>query len=155
MTESVPPATRRRHWEMLVIASLTVLLACLLQVRDDGRVAVSGLSGLPLPPLCLSYAWFGVKCPGCGLTRSIIYLAHGDWEASWRLHRLGAVLAIAIVMQLPYRIVALWRGGRPPLGTVVPTLFGRVLIVLLLGNWLLDLLFQPAALRAGLQLILG
>ena len=44
-------------------------------------------------PACLA-ALFGLRCPGCGFTRSIIHLAEGDWQASWHDHRLGGLLAI-------------------------------------------------------------
>ena len=47
---------------------------------------------------------FGVSCPGCGLRRSFIYLAHGDWDASWQSHRLGWLLAAMVALQIPYRI---------------------------------------------------
>jgi hypothetical protein len=36
------------------------------------------------------------ECPGCGLTRSIIELAHGNLESSLASHRLGLLLAGAI-----------------------------------------------------------
>src|SRR5205807_2633311 len=83
----------RRHREMLLLATLVVCLTFVLRVRPDGRVALPGLAEYPLPETCLSQLWFGRKCPGCGLTRSFIFLAHADWPASWRLHRLGWLLA--------------------------------------------------------------
>jgi hypothetical protein len=130
------PARSRCHREALVVSSLVVILALLLQVRADGRVCVIGLEDHPLPHTCMSYAWFGVKCPGCGLTRSLVLLAHGDWAASWQQHRLGALMMALILMQFPYRIMALKRGGRPPLGQRVPHLVGLAVIGLLIGNWL-------------------
>ena len=34
--------------------------------------------------------WIGVPfCPGCGLGRSVSYLLHGNFSASWQLHKLG------------------------------------------------------------------
>lgn len=132
-----PDFVRRRHYEMLVIASAAVLLALILRVRDDGRVVFWGLPDYPLPPSCLTYALFGIKCPGCGLTRSVVQLTHGHWASSWHFHRLGWLMALAIVLQLPYRLLAL-RGGRPPLGTRLPQLIGYVLIFLLIANWLMD-----------------
>jgi hypothetical protein len=125
---------------MLVVSSLAVLAAVLLHVRADGQVALRGLSEYALPPTCLSYAWFGVKCPGCGLTRSIVYLAHGDWKASWRLHRLGWLMASAIVLQFPYRILALLLPDRSVVGLSFCRLFGQFLIAALLANWLLDMI---------------
>jgi hypothetical protein len=135
MTEQDQDRLRRRHREMLVVTCLIILLAFLLEVRPDQRVHLAGLPGLPLPPSCASREWFGMPCPGCGLTRSFIHLAQGDWSASLRDHRLGWLLGAAVLIQLPYRLVAL-RGRRPePLGSWLPRLFGYLLIVLLIGNW--------------------
>jgi hypothetical protein len=141
MTDPPPrwQAARRRHWEILVVASLVVVLAFAMQIRPDGLVALAALPDYPLPPSCPSYTCFGVKCPGCGLTRSLIHLAHGHWEASREVHPVGWVLAAAILLQFPYRILALRRGGRPPLGTVFPQVFGYGLIALLVGNWLWEM----------------
>jgi hypothetical protein len=122
----------------LAVAGLIVILALLFRIRADGLVVVVGLEAYPLPATCMSYAWFGVKCPGCGLTRSLVYLAHGDWAASWRMHRLGWLFGALIVGQFPYRFLALQRGGRHPFGPSFPTAVGYVLIFLLFGNWLAD-----------------
>lgn len=40
----------------------------------------------------LFYRLTGIPCPGCGLTRSLAHLAHGDIAASLRLHPLGGLL---------------------------------------------------------------
>jgi hypothetical protein len=125
---------------MLLLATGVVLLSFVLQVRPDGRVALPGLAQYPLPETCLAQLWFGRKCPGCGLTRSFIFLAHADGPASWRMHRLGWLLALAVLLQFPYRLLALARPGRPPLPVSTCRLFGTTLIVLLVGNWLLEVL---------------
>jgi hypothetical protein len=135
-----PYPQMRRHYEMLLISLAVVVLALAFQVRPDERVVVSGWADYPLPPTCMSREWFGVKCPGCGLTRSFVYLAQGDWTAAWQAHRLGWLMAAAVLLQFPYRIIALCRGGRSPLGHWLPKLFGYALIALLVGNWLLELL---------------
>jgi hypothetical protein len=130
----------RRHREMLGVAVLVVILAFVFQVRPDDRVVVTGLPDYPLPPTCMSREWFGVKCPGCGLTRSFVHLAHGDWAAASRSHRLGWLLAAAVLLQFPYRIIALRRGSESALGTWVPRWFGYLLIAALLVNWTLEIL---------------
>jgi hypothetical protein len=122
---------------MLVMAGAAVLLALVLRVRADGRVVFWGFPDYPLPPSCPTYALFGIKCPGCGLTRSVVELAHGHWASSWHFHHLGWLMALAILLQIPYRLVAL-RTGRPPLGIWLPEVFGYVLVFLLIANWLLD-----------------
>ena len=135
----------RRHREMLWIASIVVVLALLFQVRADDKVIVTGMDGLPLPPSCASQSLFGVKCPGCGLTRSFVHLAHGNWTDSLASHRLGWLLATMLLLQFPYRIVALRQAGHSPLGTRFPQIIGYLLIAALIGNWLLEMIHEVGA----------
>jgi hypothetical protein len=125
---------------MLALAAVVVVLSFALDVVPPDRVALRGLHRWPLPQLCLSRAWFGLDCPGCGLTRSFIYLAHGRWSASLHVHRLGWLFAAAVVVQFPYRLLSLRRPDRPLLPRPWPRLLGLALITSLILNWLLGLL---------------
>jgi len=138
-------STTRRHRDMLLISLAVIALAGLLEVRADQRVFVRGFPAWPLPEMCASRTWLHVECPGCGLTRSFVYLAHSDLNASWRMHRLGWLLALAVVAQLPYRLLGLATGNSAPLGTTFPRLCAWTLVVLLLVNWLVNLLARFAA----------
>lgn len=122
---------------MLSIAVAVVFLAIVLQVRPDQRVAFRPLANFPVPGLCLSQSWFGIACPGCGLTRSFIYLAHGDWQAAWKVHRLGWLVASTTVFQIPYRSACLASRERWRLPNYLTDGFGWLLIVLLIANWLI------------------
>lgn len=137
----------RRHREMLVVSVLVVVLSFVLRVRPDERVQVGAASWLTLPPTCASNELFHVRCPGCGLTRSFLCVARGDCAASWRYHRVGWLLALVVVLQLPYRLLALRRADRDLLGPRLRRLIPYLLIALLLGNWLFDLVMLRA--RAG------
>ena len=130
----------RRHREMLVISLAVVGLAFLLEVHADQRVAFRFLPDWPLPETCPSRTIFHFNCPGCGLTRSFVHLAHGDWRASWNIHHVGMLLALAVVLQIPYRVVALRAPSAAPLGTSFPKYFGSLLIVRLFVNWLMNLI---------------
>jgi hypothetical protein len=127
-----------RHREVFCASALVLVLALILEVRPDGRVAVRGLPGISLPQTCFSRSLWGVKCPGCGLTRSVIHLVQGDWRASWHDHRLGALLACVIALQLPYRLLALRRPEEPLIPLRLQNLLSYGLIALLAGNWLID-----------------
>jgi hypothetical protein len=134
------PSTRpERHRDVLVISCAALLLAFLLDELPDGRIAVRGLPQFPLPQVCASRALLGLRCPGCGLTRSIIHLAKGDWQASWHDHRLGGLFAMMIVFQIPYRLYALLRGPERSLfSTFWLAAIGYALVTLLIANWLVD-----------------
>src|SRR5271165_4048983 len=92
---------------VLWVSCLVLTLAFVLVERSDGRIAPRGLSRLTLPEICMSRACLGWNCPACGLTRSIIHLAQGDWRVSWHDHRLGVLTALLIVLQVPYRLMCL------------------------------------------------
>ena len=126
---------RRRHLFFLGVAAAIVALAWALEVRPDERVAFRGFSQWPLPHSCYSRAAFGVPCPGCGLTRSFVYLVRGDWQAAWREHRLGWLLAGVVALQFPYRLWAIVRGGQTGLSPKLTTAFAITLMVLLVLNW--------------------
>ena len=128
-------AQRRRHWEMLIVSLIAIALSFVLFIRADGRVALHGLGQFPAPESCLSHSLFGIDCPACGLTRSFIELAAGHWSASLTYHRLGWMMALAVLLQLPYRGVCLLTNrslARPITSTVA-----FALIAALLLNWLI------------------
>ena len=132
---------RERHWTMLVVATTVVILAMVLQVRNDQRVVLRSLPGYPIPESCVSKVWFNCECPGCGLTRSFIHLAHGDWSQSLRTHRVGWLLAFAVLAQFPYRLFLL----STPDNISSPhwsRWFGWLLITALIGNWLFNVLYR-------------
>ena len=105
-------ASQRIHHAVILTVALVVLLsAALLEVRGQTQVAVFGLV---LPEVCLWRRMLGWNCPGCGLTRSFVSLAHGDVAAAWRFHLVGPLLFAAVVFQVPYRVAKLWRLGATP-----------------------------------------
>jgi hypothetical protein len=133
-------ALMRRHGEMLLLACGIIALSLVLKVRGDDHAALVFLPDWPIPASCPSQVIFGVDCPGCGLTRSFIHLAHGDWHRAFLKHRVGWLLALAVVLQVPYRLAGLLGRNHRPLGRRIPELFGMALIVALMGNWVLRLL---------------
>lgn len=134
------PADRSTNITLLVACSLMVLLPFLFTYNPGANeVKVSRFS---LPALCASRAYFNADCPGCGLTRSFISLAHGNLEAALKLHRLAPALYLFFLLQIAFRIwslrgpqsVAYERAGR------INHYVGWVLILALLGNWLIGVL---------------
>jgi hypothetical protein len=119
---------------MLVIALIAIALSFALTIRADGRVAFRGLMSHPLPETCLSRSLFHVDCPACGLTRSFIELSRGHWAASLAYHRLGWMMALAVVLQLPYRTLGL--RTRRTLARPIASAFAMSLIAALILQWL-------------------
>jgi hypothetical protein len=130
-----PPASRSRHVWVLCAATFVVALSFALEVLPGERIAFGAFPNYPLPHACYSRVLFGARCPGCGLTRSFVHLAHGRWRAAWQVHRLGWLLAAIVVFQFPYR-AALVRGGENwAVGPRFAAWFGIAVIGLLVANW--------------------
>jgi len=116
-------------------------MAFALDVLPGGtRVAFHGLHQRPLPETCMARAWSGRDCPGCGLTRSFVLLAHGHFRASFHMHRVGWLMALAVLLQFPYRILSLRRPGRELIPRPVLLVFGWGLVLALLTNWIVNML---------------
>ena len=81
-------------------------------IRSDRQVAalwaVSAAGSLALRPLwfgaaglfppCMWHQWTGLPCPGCGTTRAILLLLHGDAVAGFAQNPLAACAASAFVV---------------------------------------------------------
>jgi hypothetical protein len=127
------------HWMMLGLCVAVLLLSSLLSVRERTQVLVP-LLGRPLPELCHFKKYTGIDCPGCGLTRSFISIAHGRLREAWRYNPGAFVLFPIMLFQIPFRATQLWRlkRGLPELalGWVGRFAMGSVVCVLL-GQWVL------------------
>ncbi len=131
----------RAYHRAILGISLAVLAVAWVLVNDgDGRLRLP-FTAVPLPAVCTFRRIFGMDCPGCGLTRAFVALAHGRVAAGWHYHPVGVLLFAAVLAQVPYRfwqLVRLSRGRgefRHPLlaGT------GAFLVVALFVQWVLKI----------------
>ena len=128
---------RDRHRTMLWLSIAILAAAFVLQARPTGDVGPAFWPNVSLPLLCGSRALFNTECPGCGLTRSFIALAGGNFQESLQYNRVGWLLALAVVLQIPYRLFALGELRTKIPVRLWPTWFGYLLIAALVINWLL------------------
>jgi hypothetical protein len=127
---------RKHHATYLAMALVVLVLSFAL--REDTEVVRLPFVGAPLPPLCPLKATTGWDCPGCGLTRSFIALAHLDVAKSWAYHRVGIALFFVTAYQLVYRTAMIVRGQlTEPRLAPLHRRVGRALIAALLINWAL------------------
>jgi hypothetical protein len=119
------------------LSAAVLVAAASLSVRGASEVELP-LLGQVLPAMCHWKRLTGLDCPGCGLTRCFIALAHGDIAAAWRFNPAGILLFAMVAGQIPYRGLQLWRlaRGRDELapGRLVGV-FIAVLVGLLLLQW--------------------
>ena len=90
----------------VLVLCVGVLVVAWLMAPTEGMLS---LFGVEVPVLCTIRRSFGVDCPGCGLTRSFVYLAHGDAAGGLRMNWLGPPLFFYTAAQIPYRALRLWR----------------------------------------------
>ena len=99
-----------RWWSGHVV---TLGLATLVLVLSVGMTPSTGfldLGGVTIPELCAWRRLFGIECLGCGMTRSFVFMGHGDVRAAWDMNHIGPILFTVTALQLPYRAVRLWWG---------------------------------------------
>ena len=147
-----PDQTRAEPLLILAMSLLAVIGSFVLQ--PDGRhglelpIPVIG-STVPVPDTCLSRRVLGVSCPGCGLTRSFVALAHGNPASAFRFNPMGPVLFLICLAQVPYRLGQLRRAGRasPPGGITRSAVHATSWLILagLVGQWVVKNLWtlQP------------
>ena len=86
--------------ERILVVLLPIISAILLYF-----VAVFVAKNITLPQ-CLTYKYFEIYCPGCGMTRSVIALLHGDILLSLRDNALiifGILLLFALYLELVFK----------------------------------------------------
>jgi hypothetical protein len=66
------------------------------------------------PVICPFRRLTGLPCPGCGLTRSWVYLAHGRWHDGFAAHPFGVVAAVAALALVVAVVLAVVRRTPPP-----------------------------------------
>jgi len=147
--EGAPVTTLRRrprpdaplHWFLLVLCVSVVVIACVLTVPGQGRTNEVALFGGVIPELCTSKRFLNRECPGCGMTRCFISLAHLDISRAWAFNPAGIYLFGIMLFQIPYRIIQLARiyTGRMPYDFPRLAWVMWLLPVFLLGNWIIQI----------------
>ncbi|MGY6529920.1 MAG: DUF2752 domain-containing protein [Cyanobacterium sp.] len=72
---------------ILFILSSTIIASYLLNITEQES-----------PFSCIILAFTGIPCPGCGLTRSFLAMAHGSIWDSFYHHLFGPLLFIAFII---------------------------------------------------------
>lgn len=88
------------------------------------------------PVVCPFRLATGLPCPGCGLARSWVALAHGDIETAFDRHRFGPLLfalSVAAVVAVGLRLIG---GARPlNLGALAGSRVGLGIATVWCATW--------------------
>jgi len=71
------------------------------------------------PVLCPFRRLTGLPCPGCGMTRSFVAVAHGDIGSAFAYNRLGPLLMAIFVIAVGWKLLSLVSGRFDPPEVVV------------------------------------
>lgn len=128
------------HWSLLIPSIIIIFLACVMSTKGDEQVLVPVINQ-PLPPLCTTKRFFNLDCPGCGLTRCFISLAHGKVADAWRYNPAGLWFFALVAVQIPYRAWQIYRirSGRAPLNLGRTNWMLWILLFLMLGQWVVKI----------------
>lgn len=97
------------------------------------------VAGRELPVVCPSRLLFGVNCPGCGMTRSVLLTLGGDLRSALSVNPAGPVFVAALILLAVQLILA----ARAPEGStaiksrLLPwvSLYGAVVACVMLIQW--------------------
>ena len=137
LTDAMCQLEVRQQLFFLWLAVAVLVASLLLRVERQGHVVVP-LLRLRLPVSCTCRRLAGHDCPGSGLTRSFISLAHGHWHQAWKYNPAGPLWFGVVLAQIPYRWLQLRRlkGGQRPVAWPIANLVVWLGVAMLLGQWL-------------------
>lgn len=98
------------HWIVLaasLAAPLGLLAARALLTPEPQGFGTHEQLGLPA---CQSMNWFGLPCPGCGVTTSVAWFAHAQVLESLRTQPLGFLIGVLALLSAPLALMQVARG---------------------------------------------
>ena len=128
------------HGLVAAFCVVVVFLSVAMRSTGDQHVFLPGMS-IPLPELCMTKTVLGIPCPGCGMTRGFISIAHGQWTRAWAFNPVSFLVFALVVGQIPWRFVQVMRILKKQTELNANVFFVPVLVmvVLLFAQWLIKM----------------
>ena len=124
-----------------LVAQLALLRA--VSTATDAYVT---LAGRELHWACSFKSAFGIPCPNCGMTRSVVYAVHGEWGRALRMNPAGPLLVLGALVLAGVLLALMFRRRpeRPPADNVRAVrklalgaaVYGGLVAAVLLVNWM-------------------
>lgn len=115
LSEAIGPSMLSRSgYQLAILIVCSSILAATLFLNLRGKGVALPVIGM-LPDICMWQRCLGIDCPGCGLTRCFVAIAHGQLSKAWHFNPAGFLIFAVLLYQLPFRAVQIWRigHGRP------------------------------------------
>jgi len=103
-----PAGSVWHHWLFLIMSCCVLAGSLALSVQGEEHVLVPWVNQ-PLPGTCTFRRLTDLPCPGCGMTRAFISMAHGRLADAWHFNPAGIAFFAIVLFQIPYRILQLRR----------------------------------------------
>jgi hypothetical protein len=100
------PWKRRFYGGLLLTAGLLLFVALYRPYSMEGEIGIKII-------VCPFRNLTGLPCPGCGLTRGVYHLAHGEVAKALSFHLLSPLFYIVLFAEMINSIVGIVRRGRP------------------------------------------
>jgi len=99
-----------RWWfSHVVLLAISVGILGLAVVMSPSSETLT-LFGEPVPVLCSFRRLTGYGCPGCGMTRSMVFMAHGLVLDAFKMNPAGPPLFAFLATQVPWQAWKLFSG---------------------------------------------
>ncbi len=92
---------------------------------------------LQIMPPCIFRTITGFYCPGCGGTRAVLELIHGNFFHSFYYHPIVLYTVVLYGWYLISNTIQWLSRGRIPWGSRYHRWYGLVAVIIVIGNWIL------------------
>jgi hypothetical protein len=106
------PDRLREPWKRRFWGGLFFCIGLLLFVVFFRPYALEGDMGIKII-ICPFRNLTGLPCPGCGLTRAVYHLAHGDFRQAFACHIFAPAFFLLVFAEIINSIVGIARKGKP------------------------------------------
>lgn len=100
------------HLTFFVMALIVIAMSFAMTVTGTRFVYFPGAL-LPVPESCTTRLFFGIDCPGCGMTRAFISISHGQFAQAWNFNPASFIAYFFVAVQLPWQLLQMhriWQG---------------------------------------------
>jgi hypothetical protein len=135
------------HLWIMALAASALVMSFIVQPSGKAGVEIPiPLLGeaLRLPQVCITRTFLGIPCPGCGLIRSFVAVAHGNFPDAFRHNPMGPLLFALCLFYIFYRLAIRFGLGRTSRWRELvrdrAELVTWIIIAGLIGQWCVRLL---------------